>query len=210
MFIIAAALLTTITPSYANDQVGALLASQAPKLNPEVINLALTAYKKAEADGYSHSPILTVVDFALPSNQKRLWVFNLKTKKLLYYTYVAQGKATGLKYAHFFSNQPGTHASSIGLFKTDDAYYGKDGYSLRLTGLEKNFNNNALQRDIVIHGAWYVSKNFIKQNGYAGRSWGCFAVSKKMVKPLVNTIKDGGLLFAYYPDHQWIEHSRFL
>src|SRR3990167_6131868 len=193
MILSVAIAIGAMTPSYANDEIKAL-SKQAPKLNPNVIRLALTAYKNAETKGYSHSPILTVIDFALPSNMKRLWVFNIQTNKLLYKTYVAQGKESGLKYAHYFSNQPGTHASSIGLFKTDTTYYGKDGYSLRLIGLENEFNGNASRRDIVVHGAWYVNENYIEQKGYAGHSWGCFAVSTKIVKPLVNTIKNDSLL----------------
>lgn len=211
LFCIIVAIATTISPGYARSKNKVvLLAKDAPALNPHVLELAITAYQKAEAKGYTHSPVLTVVDFALPSNEKRLWIFNLKTNKVLYHTYVAQGRNSGLKYAHAFSNDPRSFESSLGLYKTDNAYYGSDGYSLRLTGLDGDFNSNAYRRDIVVHGAWYVTQNFIEKYGRAGRSLGCFAVSKNLATPIVNTIKGGTLLFAYYPDKDWIAHSQFL
>lgn len=197
------------SPSYATSDVSSL-AKQAPNLNTKVISLALTAYKKAEHKGYSNSPILTVVDYALPSNKKRLWVFDVKKHKLLYHTYVAQGRGTGIKWARRFSNQPGTRESSLGLYKTDQTYFGHNGYSLKLTGLDQGFNNNAYRRSIVMHGAWYMSPQYIKNRGRAGLSFGCFAVSKKLAKPIINTIKNDTLIFAYYPNKNWIQHSKFL
>lgn len=195
--------------SFAGNQA-ALLAKQAPMLNSQVIKLALEAYNKAEKRGYSRSPLLAIVDYALPSSKRRLWVFNLKTDQLLFYTYVAQGVNTGVNWAHHFSNRPGSYASSLGLYKTDNAYYGQWGYALRITGLESGYNNNAYQRDIVIHGGSYVTQRFIQQHGYAGNSHGCFVVSSKLARPIINTLKNGSLLFVFYPNKAWLEHSKFV
>lgn len=188
----------------------AILLHQAPTLNSHTINLALRAYENAKREGYSHSPILTIVDYTLPSNQKRLWVFNLNTQQLLFYTYVSQGIHTGIKWAHYFSNQPGSYDSSLGLYKTDNAYFGHWGYALRLKGLDRKFNDNAWKRNIVIHGGKYVSEKFIEHYGYAGNSHGCFVVSNTLIYPLINTIKNGSLLFVYYPNKEWLAYSKFV
>lgn len=206
------ALLTTQTAAQANPVSSLVteLAAKAPHLNPQVLKLALIAYYNAAKQGYSHSPILTVVDYSQPSFEKRMWVFDLQSNQLLFNTYVAQGKGTGLVEAQHFSNQAGSRASSIGLYQTGDVYYGHDGYSLHLYGLDQGFNNNAYKRDIVVHGAAYVSPDFVKSHLRAGLSWGCLAVSERIVKPLINTIKGGTLIFAYYPESQWLQSSQFL
>lgn len=109
-----------------------------------------------------------------------------------------------------FSNTPGSLKSSIGVFLTEETYDGKNGYSLRLRGLERGVNDNAYDRDIVIHGAPYVNPDMIKKYGQVGRSWGCPAVSKAIYKPLINTIKNDSVVFAYYPDQNWLSNSKFL
>lgn len=206
-------------PSLANTPSGpinvtnelAVLESSAPSLSPKVLKLALTAYDNAYEMGYPlHKSYLTVIDYSKPDSDKRLWVIDLHNNKVLYNTYVAHGQGSGELYAEHFSNSNGTHASSIGVFLTRDTYYGSKGLSLRLSGLDKGFNDQAESREIVMHGAWYVNSKFAEEYGHIGRSWGCPSVPVEMVRPIVNTIKDGSLIFAYAPKFSWLHSSRFL
>ncbi len=141
------------------------------------------------------SDILTIIDYTLPSTQKRFFVINLHTGKLIFQEYVAHGKNSGENYAVSFSNEVGSLKSSVGVFRTGDTYIGKHGYSLRLTGLEKGKNDNASKRDIVIHGASYVSEDFIRRYGRLGRSWGCPALPVDKVRAIIDTIKGGTCLY---------------
>ncbi len=187
------------------------LLSQAKTLNPHVLSLALKAHDCAEQAGIPvKKEILTIIDYSLPSAKKRLWVINLKTKKVLNNLHVAHGKNTGNLVAKYFSDTPGSKESSLGLFITQKAYVGEDDYSLRLKGLEKGINDTASRRVVVIHGAWYVSPKFLKTHGRLGRSWGCPAINKKYVRKLINTIRGGSLVFAYYPKGRFLEKSKFL
>lgn len=155
---------------------------------------------KAVATGKVHNKkVLTIVDFSLPSNMKRMWVINPNTGQVLLNLHTAQGKGSGVKYATHFSNQPGSDTSSLGAYVTANVYSGKHGESERLVGLEKGINNNALSRAIVIHPANYVTPGFIKAQGRAGRSWGCFAVNPTKSKQLINLVQGGSVLFAYGP-----------
>jgi hypothetical protein len=153
---------------------------------------------------------LTVIDYSRPSTEKRLWVYDLGSRALLYEELVAHGEGTGDNWATRFSNEPGTHQSSLGLFVTEDTYVGQNGYSLRLHGLETGFNDRARERAIVMHGAPYVSDGFITTNGRLGRSWGCPALRETVARPLIDRIKGGDLVFAYYPEPAWLASSEYL
>jgi hypothetical protein len=179
-------------------------------VNPHVWSLALKAYHNALAKGFIKQKILTIIDYSLPSSAKRMWVVDILTNKVLYHTLVAHGKHTGGLFAKHFSDRPGSHASSIGTFLTENTYFGAKGYSLRLKGLEPGFNDKARSRAIVLHGAWYATQTFARSHGRLGLSWGCPAVSPQLVKPIINQIKNGSLIFAYFPDSKWLEKSRFL
>jgi len=173
-------------------------------LNPKVLKQALKAYHWAIATGEVHNKkVITIVDFTLPSDKKRLWVVNPQTSKVLLNLHTAQGKNSGLKYATHFSNTPGSDASSLGAYVTANVYNGKHGESMRLQGLEKGINNNAMRRAIVIHSAKYVTPGYIKRADRAGRSWGCFALNPSKTKELINLTRGGSVLFAYAPaeDH---------
>lgn len=188
----------------------AKLTSAAADLDPKVLKLAIEAYYHAKSHGEVHNPLLTVIDYSLKSSLKRLWVFDVDHNKLLFHTHVSHGKGTGGLYAKHFSNRAGSHQSSIGVYITGKTYQGDKGLSLRLNGKEKGINDKALGRAIVMHGAWYANPKFIKQNGYAGRSWGCPALPTQVAKNVINKIKKGSLIFAYYPNHQWLSHSKYL
>ena len=141
-------------------------------IDGEVFNLALGAAGCAVRSGAVTDPsTLTVIDYSKPSTAKRLWVFDLRSRALLYEELVAHGRGSGDNFATAFSNDPQSHQSSLGLFETAETYSGKNGYSLRLRGLETGFNDKALARAIVMHGAPYVSQEFAKSRGRLGRSW---------------------------------------
>ena len=189
----------------------AILRGQSNNIDRNVLRLSLNAYVHAREEGLDTKQLLTIIDFTKPSSEKRLWVFDIKHGKAVLNTWVSHGKNSGALKAQSFSNNPGSLKSSIGVFVTDDnPYLGEHGYSLRIYGLEKGFNDNAFRRDIVIHGAWYVNTDIIKKYGAIGRSFGCPAVSNNMVKSLIDTIKQKTVIFAYYPDKNWLSHSRFL
>ena len=179
-------------------------------LNPQVINKVVTTLKCATKYNVPHNNILTVIDYSLPSNQKRLWVFDLNNKKLLFHTYVSHGIRSGTLLTNYFSNKNNSKASSIGVYKTEKAYYGREGLSLQLQGLDRNFNDNAASRSVVMHGGWYVEENFIKKYGRPGRSWGCPALPLALYQPIINTIKDDSLMVMYYPSDDWFIKSKFL
>lgn len=180
-------------------------------LNPEVLRLALTAVDCAVRSGDLNAPpTLTVIDYSLPSTERRLWVFEMATGKLLFHELVAHGKNTGENMAQAFSDTLNSRQSSLGLFKTDDTYVGSNGYSLRLDGLEPGFNGRARERAIVMHGAPYVDASFAAAQGRIGRSWGCPALRAAIAHDVINTIRGGGVIFSYYPDSAWLKTSRFI
>lgn len=184
--------------------------AQAPSLDLDVLKTALAATDCAQRNLQVPRKILSVIDYSLPSTEPRLWVFDLERRELIFHELVAHGVNTGENLATRFSNIEGSRQSSLGLFLTDETYFGRNGYSLKLHGLEDGINHRALERTIVLHGAWYVSDAFRREHGRLGRSWGCPAVKKEVAKPLIDTIKDGSLLFVYYPDEKWLSSSDFL
>ncbi len=198
------------TRKRSNDSLTASLLRQAPGLRAEVLRLALDAAQTAGERGLVHRrDVITVIDYSLPSTQPRLFVFDLVARKLLFRELVAHGKNSGDNRTSFFSNSPGSLATSLGLFVTEDTYMGGNGYSLRLNGLEEGVNDMARDRAIVMHGASYVSRAAITALGRLGRSWGCPAVSNKVAKKIINTVRGGSAVFAYYPEKSWLAKSQF-
>ena len=197
------------TAAWLNKEVQ-IIESQANNIDPTVLRLGLKAYLNAHQRGLDSKQILTVIDYSKPSTEKRLWVFDLKHNRTLYNTWVSHGKNSGGINATSFSNADGSLKSSLGLFLTEEPYMGGNGYSLRLRGLEAGVNDHAYERSVVVHGAWYVNPDTIRRYGQIGRSWGCPAVDERLAKPLINTIKENTLVFAYYPDRKWLSHSNFL
>lgn len=209
--------ISVVLPARADPLAGRDLTSivgiihaQAPNISTKAISTSIDAYSHARLQHPTDKPLVTIVDYSVASNRKRLAVADVRTGKVLFYTYVAQGTGSGLKYATRFSDRPGAHASSIGVYLTGRTFDGRDGYSLRLYGLDPGFNSAAYRRDIVIHGAWYVSKAFAQKYGRVGRSWGCFALSRKVERGLVKLIRGATVLVGYYPDVKWLRSSAFL
>jgi hypothetical protein len=172
-------------------------------INPKVLALGLKAYQYAQSQGKATKPILVIVDYTIASSKARLWVLDLKRKQILSQLHVSHGVGSSSKtnpaLAKTFSNKSGSRASSLGVYVTQNEYKGKHGDSLRLQGLEKGINDAAYRRTIVLHPASYMTSSFIDRYGYAGRSYGCFAVNPQESEQLINTIKDGSVLFAYGP-----------
>ncbi|CAN5292523.1 hypothetical protein BH10PSE19_BH10PSE19_02620 [soil metagenome] len=204
----------TVVPTVAGFDVNQelrLLAPKAPNLDKKVLRLALEAYAQVHHKHLDKRPILTVINYQLASKEPRFWVFDLKHGTLLFNTLVAHGSGSGSRVrAEHFSNRPGGKASSLGVFITGDTYKGHCGYSLRLHGLERGVNDKAFSRAVVVHGAWYVNKAVAKQYGQIGRSSGCPAVGTEVVVPIINTIKNGSVVFSYYPESSWLTRSAFL
>jgi hypothetical protein len=186
------------------------LSQLAPQANPKVIGLALAATECAAAQGQPPSDRLAVIDYSKPSTEPRLWVFDLAKRKLLYHELVAHGRNTGENLATAFSNTPESRQSSLGLFRTLGTYAGRNGYSLRMEGLEPGTNDHALERALVIHGAAYVNLALARQQGRIGRSHGCPAVRNAIARPLIDALKGGQYVFSYYPDAKWLGASPYL
>jgi hypothetical protein len=176
----------------------------------DVLDLALQAFRCAAPEGRFTRPVLTVIDYSLPSTEPRLWVIDLRRKRVLHHELVAHGDRSGDTMAVAFSNQIGSHQSSLGLFRTDEPYTGRYGYALRLTGLEPGVNDNARERAIVVHGAPYVSRAAIARWGRIGTTWGCPGLPEDVAQQVIDDIAGGSALFAYYPDEDWLRNSRYL
>lgn len=200
------------SPSAASHDalLEAQLSAAAPALTPEVLKLALSSMQCALNSGMKPSSRLAVIDYSLSANVPRLWVFDLNRRVVLHEELVAHGRNSGDELATSFSNRLGSNQSSIGLFRTGETYDGRNGYSLRMEGLEPGVNDKAYERAIVIHGAPYVAPEFIAENGRLGRSQGCPAVAEGVARQVIDHLKEGQFVFSYYPDRKWLSSSRYL
>jgi hypothetical protein len=158
----------------------------------------------------SNPSILTICDFSQSSGKKRFYVLDLANNKVLMNTYVAHGKGSGVAYASRFSNNGHSHQSSLGFYITGLAYYGQHGLSLRLTGLEAGFNDHAMKRNIVVHGAGYIGDEYLQTNKFMGRSYGCPAVPENECNEIIDLVKNGTCLFIYYPVKRYLQRSKIL
>jgi len=170
---------------------------------------AFKGFEMLKEKGAVHKDILTLVDFSLSSNVKRLWIINMNTYEVIMNTYVSHGKNTGEEYAESFSNTDSSNKSSLGFYITGETYNGKHGLSLKLDGQEKGVNNNARRRGIVMHAADYVSESFIKANKRLGRSQGCPAVPAELSAEIIDLIKDKSCLFIYHPSRSFSSDKLF-
>jgi hypothetical protein len=197
--------------STASASAARAFAEAAPSLDSSILGLALNAVACARDTGaVTNDRYLTVIDYSKASTEPRLWVLDLERERVLFEELVAHGQGSGDNFAKRFSNLEGSHQTSLGLFRTADTYVGTNGYSLRLDGLEPGINDRARERAIVVHGAPYVSDASLRALGRLGRSHGCPALRPAVARTVIDTIKNGSLVFAYYPDRQWLNGSRFL
>jgi hypothetical protein len=156
------------------------------------------------------NPVMAIADFTQSSSKKRLYVIDLVRRKILFHTYVAHGRNSGQEYANKFSNDNASFQSSLGFYRTLGTYHGKHGLSLKLEGVEKGINDRAFERAIVMHGAEYVSEDFIRNTGRLGRSLGCPAVSIADSKKLIQLLYNGAGLFIYSQDQKYFKNSSLL
>ncbi|PRY99950.1 L,D-transpeptidase-like protein [Marinilabilia salmonicolor] len=152
---------------------------------------------------------LTLIDFSLSSTQKRLWVIDCDSLKIVQHTLVAHGKNTGENKAERFSNVPQSNMSSLGFFIAGETYYGKHGFSLRLDGVEPGINDKARERAIVIHAAEYATMQFVNKHGRLGRSFGCPALPPEKNKTIIQSIKNKSCVFIYYPEESYFSLSEY-
>ena len=180
-------------------------------LSDNILTLALVGFSKLNGqERLSKDSILTIIDYTMSSKEKRMYVIDLKSKRLLFNNVVAHGRNTGEEYAKQFSNQLNSHKSSLGFFVTQSPYTGSNGYSLALEGVDKGFNDMARKRAIVMHGAPYASETIIKTKGYLGRSYGCPSLPPQLNEKVIKKIKGGNCIFAYYPDAKYLNESTLL
>ena len=200
-----------INPFQKNSAVFARFPELRDKISSTVLSMALTGYLSLKEQGkVSRDGILTVIDFNKPSVDERLFVIDVNRGRLLYSALVAHGSGSGANYAQSFSNVPGSRQSSLGFYTTGDTYDGKNGYSLRLQGMERGINDKAESRSIVIHGADYVSYDFIRKHGRLGRSEGCPALSFDSFQQVIDLIKGGSCLFIYHGGKEFVSKSTLL
>lgn len=158
----------------------------------------------------SNTDVLSICDFSQSSRRKRLYVIDIESMKLLINTHVAHGRNSGKEYARSFSNAMESHKSSLGFYVTRQTYWGGHGLALEIDGLERDINDKATERKIVVHGSDYVGDRFLRSNPFNGRSFGCPAVPSKVNAKLINTIKNGSCFFIYHPTKNYITKSRIL
>lgn len=180
-------------------------------LSKAAFEYAMIGYQQLlEKNKLQKTNVITIVDYSLPSTQKRLYVLDMAEGKILFHSLAAHGRNSGLLYASDFSNKPSSLKTSLGFFITGKTYMGGNGYSLKLNGCEKGINDKALERAIVMHGADYANEDFVEQNGYLGRSHGCPAVPQNVSKKIIDVIKNGSCVFLYHPEKNYTTHSKIL
>jgi hypothetical protein len=180
-------------------------------LTKKAFEYALKGYNYLlEHHWLSKTNILSICDLSQSSRNRRLYVVDLEQKKVLVNTYVAHGHNSGMEYASSFSNNPSSHKTSLGFYVTQGTYYGNNGLSLKMRGMERGFNDRAGGRNIVVHGSEYVGPDFLQMNKFCGRSYGCPAVPADESENIIDLIKEGSCLFIYHPTKKYIARSKIL
>ncbi len=183
--------------------------------NPNVPNIesfknGMMGYYKLSDKKLFDKEILTIIDFSLSSTKKRMWVLDMKNNKVLFHNLVAHGKNTGGEFATKFSNTVNSLQSSLGFFVTAETYYGGNGYSMFIDGMEKEFNSKARDRYVVVHGAKYANPEFISNVGRLGRSYGCPALPTGLTQEIIDVIKDKSVLYIHSSDKNYAKKSEMI
>ncbi len=180
-------------------------------LNYEAFRLAYNGFSKIQSTRIlSNDSLLTLIDYSKPSSVERLFILDIKNLRIIEKSLVAHGKYTGLVIPEFFSNTIRSHKSSLGFYITENTYFGKHGYSLRINGIEKGINDNAKKRAIVFHGAKYVSQEYIDSFGRIGRSYGCPALPVEKNNKIIDLIKEKSCVFIYHPTNLYYNSSELI
>lgn len=167
-------------------------------------------YKLSQANKLEKPHLITIFDLSKPSKEERIYIIDLQMRKVLMRSLCSHGGNSGEMYAHSFSNDISSHMTSLGFYIAAETYTGKNGYSLKLDGLEPGFNDNARERAVVIHGADYAEYSFLQGNSYLGRSQGCPALPRGNNDKIINLMKNGSCLFIYAPNNSYLKKSTFL
>jgi hypothetical protein len=182
-----------------------------PALKPEAFRFGLIGFEALLSRGLiTNDSLLTIIDFSLPSSKDRFFVINLLNNQVVFKSLVSHGRNSGDLYANRFSNKMQSHESALGFFITGKSYQGGQGYSLQLQGVDTGYNDRTRARGIVIHAADYATHEYVTRYGRLGRSFGCPALPPEISRPIINLIKDGSVLFSYYPDPAYFTHSVIL
>lgn len=182
-----------------------------PALKPEAFGIGLAGFQSLLSRGLAlNDSLLTIIDFSMPSSTDRFFVIDLNNNRILYKTLVAHGKNSGDLYATRFSDRMQSHETALGFFVTGKSYQGGQGYSLLLQGVDIGYNDHSQERGIVIHAADYVTHDYVTRYGRLGRSFGCPALPPEISRSIINLIKDGSVIFSYYPDRAYLDHSVIL
>ncbi len=180
-------------------------------LSRQAFQSAWTGYYKLRKKGLLRkSSVLSICDFSQSSSNQRLYVIDVRNRKVLYRTYVAHGINSGEEFANAFSNKMESCKSSLGFYITRKTYTGINGMSLRIEGVDKGFNDNAAKRAIVIHGANYVSQRILRKYGVMGTTFGCPAIPTEMTSQIIPVVKNGSCFYIYYPSKKYLAHSPVL
>ncbi|RKS43428.1 L,D-transpeptidase-like protein [Gillisia mitskevichiae] len=166
-------------------------------------------YKLSEQNAFDKN-ILTIIDFTLSSTKKRMWVLDMANNKVLFHTVVAHGKNTGSEFATKFSNKVNSLQSSLGFYVTGETYYGKNGYSMFIDGMEKQFNSKARERYVVVHGASYANPSFANKLGRLGRSYGCPALPTALNNDIIDVIKNKSVIYIHSADKTYLNDSEMI
>lgn len=200
-FIFVAGLVALLVPSLARAQA---------RPSPDVLSVAEQSWRCAVERGEVRSPVVTIIDYSLPSGSPRLWVIDMEEDEVLISERVTHGSGSGDVFATRFSNTVGSRQTPLGVFRTGGVFRGRRGRSLRLTGLERGINHLAGRRGIILHGAPYASALQLKLEGALGLSWGCPAVDPDVSDRVIDTIRGGTLLVVYADDPAWLSRSTYL
>jgi len=194
-----------------HDSMYARLEPADIKPSYRVFNDGMEGYEKLmEENKIQNKRYITLIDFTLSSNERRLWVIDLDSLRIVQHSLVSHGKNSGGEYAVKFSNIPNSNMSSIGVFVTGSTYFGKHGESLYLEGVEEGINDNARKRAIVMHGADYATRDFANKYGRLGRSFGCPALPPAKSTQIIDTIKNKSCLYIYFPDKKYRSNSKYI
>lgn len=201
----------TVLDQFITDKYDQLLPTEEGGKPPlDLFERGVIGYLDILADGIKiNNDKLTLIDFRMSSQKKRMWIIDMKRNEVLYYRLVAHGKNTGDDFAKVFSNIRNSNQSSLGFYLTGENYYGKHGLSLRLDGIELGFNDQARSRAIVMHSANYVHKDFIKNYGRLGRSFGCPAIAVNQHREIIQGLAEQSVLFIYYPKEKYELGTQF-
>lgn len=190
------------------SQLHVALGPAAADLRPAVLAQACVGYLALRAQGRARpGAVLAVADLDLPNTTPRLWVVDIAHQKVLHRSLVAHGRGSGQLRARCFSSQLHSACSALGFYRTLATYDGKHGLSRRLRGLDSGQNSSAEDRCVVLHGAPYVSPEYVAAHGHLGYSRGCPALPPAQYAAIIQALPVGHVLLLSGPGFtsRWLD-----